>query len=272
MNEKLKNIIDNLDVIRQLYDKELIISVMDTDRVIQGVSLPKGMPQSAEIGSVFEDPTGILDEVLKKGITKHNYLPREVMGFAVEGNLVPIKDGGQVVGCLVCSYSVEDREKIKGIATEFQESITEIDNSIQGVIRGIENLFNMLAEMNQMTSNVEEDVNGAANVVNKISSNASRSNMLALNASIEAARSGESGRGFAVVATEMGKLAKDSGSSTAEIKTTLDVIASHLDVIINSIKDANEVAKSHIDSINSIRDVLRQTISLAGELQQDLKI
>lgn len=272
MNERLKNIIDNLDVIRQLYDKELIISVMDTDGVVQGLSLPKGMPPGAEIGSVFEDPTGTFDEVISKGITKHNYLPREVMGFPVEGNLVPIKDGGQVVGCLICSYSVEGRENINKIATKFQESINEIDNSIQGVIHKIENLFNMLAEMNQITSDVEEDVNGAANVVNKISSNASRSNMLALNASIEAARSGEAGRGFAVVATEMGKLAKDSETSTAEIKTTLDVIAKHLNAITNSIKEANDVAKSHIDSINSIRDVLRQTISLAEELKQDVKI
>lgn len=272
MNEKLKNIIDNLDVIRQLYDKELIISVMDADGVVQGFSLPKGMPPQSEIGSVFKDPTGTFDEVIRKGITKHNYLPKEVMGFAIEGNLVPIKDGGQVVGCLICSYSVEEREKIKEIATEFQKSIMEIDNSVKGVIQGIENLFNMLTEMNQMTSDVEKDVEEAAGVVNKISSNASRSNMLALNASIEAARSGEFGRGFTVVATEMGKLAKDSGNSTAEIKTTLDVIAKHLNVITNSIKGANDVAKNHIDSINSIRDVLKQTISLAEELKQDVKI
>ena len=90
------------------------------------------------------------------------------------------------MGCLICCYSVEDRENINKIATKFQESINEIDNYIQGVVHKMENLFNMLAEMNQMTLDVEEDVNGAANVVNKISSNASRSNMLALNASIEA--------------------------------------------------------------------------------------
>ncbi|MBD5087820.1 MAG: hypothetical protein HDT30_03235 [Clostridiales bacterium] len=81
MNERLKNIIDNLDVIRQLYDKELIISVMDTDGVVQGFSMPKGMPLGAEIGSVFEDSTGTFDEVISEGITKHNYLSREVMDF-----------------------------------------------------------------------------------------------------------------------------------------------------------------------------------------------
>lgn len=272
MNENLQYIVDNLDIIRQLYDKEVIISVMDKDKVVRGFSLPDGMPPQSEVGSVFEDPSGILDEVIAKGITKHNYLPKEVMGVPIEGNLVPIKDNGQVVGCVICSYSVEDKEKVKDIAARFQESIQEIDNSIQDVVGGIENLFSMLTNMNKMTTDVEQDVNGAAGVVNKISSNASHSNILALNASIEAARSGEAGRGFAVVATEMGKLAKDSGSSATEIKTTLSVIVSHLEAITDSIKEANDVAKSYMDSISSIKTILEQTISIACELENDIKL
>lgn len=272
MNKNLQSIVDNLDMIRQLYDKEVIISVIDKDKVVQGFSLPDGMPPQLEIGSVFEDPSGIFNEVIAKGITKHNYLPKEVMGFPIEGNLVPIKDDGQVVGCVICSYSVEGKEKVKDIAARFQESIQEIDNSIQDVVGGIENLFSMLTNMNQMTSDVEQDVNGAAGVVNKISSNASHSNILALNASIEAARSGEAGRGFAVVATEMGKLAKDSGSSATEIKTTLSVIVSHLEAITDSIKEANDVAKSYMDSISSIKGILEQTISIACELENDINL
>ncbi|MCI8306835.1 MAG: chemotaxis protein [Lachnospiraceae bacterium] len=272
MNEKLQNIIENMDIIRQLLDKDLIISVLDTDGIVQGFSLPEGIPPQFEVGSVFDDPSGTFNEVIARGVTKHNYLPKEVMGFPIEGNLVPIKDNGQVVGCIICSYSVEEREKIKDIAARFQKSIHEIDSSIQDVVGGIEKLFNMLTSMNKMTSDVEADVNEAAGVVNKISSNASHSNILALNASIEAARSGEAGRGFAVVATEMGKLAKDSGSSATEIKTTLSVIVNHLEAITDSIKEANDVAKSHIDSISSIRGVLEQTISIASELENDIKL
>ena len=126
--------------------------------------------------------------------------------------------------------------------------------------------------MNQITLDVEQDVNEAADVVNKISSNASRSNILALNASIEAARSGEAGRGFSVVATQMGKLAKDSGNSATEIKTTLSAIVSHLEAIMNSIKEANDVAKSYMDNISSIRTVLEQTVSIANELENDVKL
>lgn len=272
MNAKLQNIVDNLDIIRQLFDKELIISVLDQDGVVQGFSLPDGLPPQAEVGSVFRDPSGTFDEVIRRGITKHNYLPKEVLGYPVEGNLVPIKDGGEVVGCVICSYSVEGKERVKDIAARFQESIQGIDNSIQDVVEGIESLFQMLTTMNKMTSDVEEDVNEATGVVNNISRNASHSNILALNASIEAARSGDAGRGFAVVATEMGKLAKDSGTSATEIKKTLSVIVNHLETITESIKEANDMAKTHIDSIASIREILGDTISIARELENDIKI
>lgn len=272
MNKRLQDVVDQLDMIRQLYDKEVIISVIDKDKIVRGFSLPKGIPPQVKVGSVFEDPSGVFDEVIAEGITKHNFLPKEVMGFPVEGNLVPIKDNGQVVGCVICSYSVEDREMVKDIAVRFQKSIQEIDKSIQDVVGGIENLFNMLTDMKKMTSDVEQDVNKAADVVNKISSNASHSNILALNASIEAARSGDAGRGFAVVASEMGKLAKDSGSSAVEIKNTLSVITNHLKVIADSIKEAHNVTESYTDNISSIKNVLQQTITVADELEQDIKL
>lgn len=272
MNKNLQCIVDSLDIIRQLHDKDVIISVIDRDKVVQGFSLPQGMPPQTPVGSVFEDPSGILDQVLSRGIAKHNYLPKEVMGFPVEGNLVPVKDGGQVVGCVISSYSVEGKERVRDIAARFQESIRGIDSSIKEVIDGIEALFKMLTDMNEMTTDVEQDVREAADVVNKISSNASHSNILALNASIEAARSGEAGRGFSVVATEMGKLAKDSGTSATGIKKTLSAIESHLEAIMHSIIEANDVAKSHMDNLSSIKTELNQTISIACELENDVKL
>lgn len=116
MNKRLQDVVNQLDMIRQLYDKEVIISVIDKDKIVRGFSLPKGIPPQVKVGSVFEDPSGVFDEVIAEGITKHNFLPKEVMGFPVEGNLVPIKDNGQVVGCVICSYSVEDREMVEDIA------------------------------------------------------------------------------------------------------------------------------------------------------------
>lgn len=269
-NEKLKQVVDMLPVIRQLFAHDVYITVMDTDGIIQGFAVPDGVKPQLRVGEVFSDPTGAFQAVLRTGTKKHNCLPREIMGEAFEGELAPIKDGNEVVGCIICTYSVGTREQMADIAVKFQESVHNINNSIHTVVEGTEGLLKKLADMDELTNNVEGDVYNAVEVVNKISGNASRSNILALNASIEAARSGEHGRGFAVVATEMGKLAGDSGSSATEIKGTLHTITEHLASIISSIKGANDVAKEHMENINEIQKILDETITLAEELKQEI--
>ena len=269
-NEKLTQIVEVLPVIRQLFDKDVYITVLDRDGIIQGYTVPDGVSPMLNVGQAFHDPSGAFSEVIRSGKRKHNYLPKEVMGEAFEGELVPVKSDGKVVGCLVCTYSVDVKNQMSEIASQFQESVKEISDSIQTVIGGIGNLFNMLTEMDRMANVVEGDVNNAVEVVNNVSSNASRSNMLALNASIEAARSGEHGRGFAVVANQMGQLAKDSGGSATAIKGTLDSITNHLVGIISSIKDANNVAKEHMENVSQIQKILDQTLVLASKLEEDI--
>lgn len=271
MNKQLEQLIDNLVIIQQLFGHDVLITVMDQDRVVQGFILPDGVEPQVRVGEVFDDPSGALDKVLKTGNPQHNYLPREVLGEAYEGELVPIKDGKDIVGCIVCTYSVETKEEMAAITARFQESVKTINDSLHTLVSGIEDLFRLLTDMDEMANGVESDVHDAVEVVNKINNNASRSNILALNASIEAARSGEAGRGFAVVATEMGKLANDSGSSATEIRKTLNVTMEHLANIISSIKDANNFAEEQQGNISSVKEILGEMIVLAEKLEEDIK-
>lgn len=270
LNQKLADIIDALPIIQQLFEDDVYLMVTDDDCIVQGFSVPDGVTPQKNIGDVFVDPSGIMNEVLRTGITKHNRLPANAHGEIFDGMLVPIKDGKSVVGCIACTYSAAMKAETEKFAIQFQESVININRSIQTVVEGIENLFEMLTAMDDMTTSVEGDVHNAVDVVNKITGNASRSNILALNASIEAARSGEHGKGFAVVATEMGKLAHDSGSSASAIKTTLNTITNHLVSITSSIKDANDVAKEHLENINAIRKILDEMNTLAEKLQKDI--
>lgn len=271
LNESVKKMVDLLPFISQLFEYEVYITVMDADGVLQGFSIPEGATAKMKVGEVFHDPSGTLQEVLRTGKTAHNCLPKEVMGEPFEGVLVPIKEGTEVTGCIICTYSVEKKEQMAEITVQFQESMSSISTAIQTVVDGIASLSRMMADMSDMTNNVEGDVHNTVEVVNKISSNASRSNILALNASIEAARSGENGRGFAVVADQMGELAKDSGNSATEIKATLNTITEHLYSIISSIKEANDTAKEHLDNVSAIKDTLEQTLVLAGKLEEDIR-
>lgn len=268
MNERLQYMVDELPLLKQLFSHEVYLTVLDEKGVVQGFSVPDGVTPQLSVGEKFQDSSGALPEVLRTGVTRYNHLPRGVMGEAFEGMLVPVKDHDRVVGCITCTYSVDKEEQILAIAAKFRESVNRIDASIGMVVDSINHLFTTLKDMNETTRQVEGDVSAAVDVAGKIGSNASRSNILALNASIEAARSGEHGRGFAVVATEMGKLATDSGSSASAIKTTLQVIADHLASIVSSINDVNGMAQEHMENIKNIRDVLEETTVLAEKLEK----
>lgn len=269
MNEKLQSIVDNVEIMRLLNGKGSYMTVVDRDGYVQAYAIPDGVKPAVSVGQKFDDPTGVMNDVMRTGRAKHNVLPKEAVGAVMEGNLVPVLDGTQVVGCVICTYSVDDRKNMKGVTTQFNSSVQQVSDSLQNIVEGLEDLFDTLNQMDEMTVEVEKDVNGATDVVNKVSANASRSNILALNASIEAARSGEFGRGFAVVATEMGKLANESGNSASEIKATLNVIAGHLHTIIDSIKNANGSAQGHIESIHEMKQTLQKTIDLAAQLESD---
>lgn len=270
MSELLQKVVDILPVIHEMVPEGSFLTVLDAEGIVKGFAIPAGQQPILSVDSRMDDPSGAFSEVIRTGKKKHNFLSKEVMGEAFEGVLVPIKERGTVIGCLTYTHSEGNKTQMRDVMQEFKTSITDINKSITGVIGGIEEVFEKLSAMNAQTTDVETDVSAATDVVKKISSNASRSNILALNASIEAARSGEAGKGFAVVAAEMGKLANDSGSSAKEIDNKLDAISMHLEVIANSITDTNTAAKEHLDSISDIQNKLQSIIDLSGEMLEKI--
>ncbi|MFM2598379.1 methyl-accepting chemotaxis protein [Vibrio fortis] len=141
-------------------------------------------------------------------------------------------------------------EKIKGNAHHALQETHATDDSIQVLVTNIE-------ESQTLIDHLEEQSREINQVVTTIQGIAEQTNLLALNAAIEAARAGEHGRGFAVVASEVRELSLMTNNSTHQIETTIQGLTSGIE---------KTVAKMS-ESLDQTEHVKRQTKGVVNAIE-----
>ncbi|MBE6051243.1 MAG: chemotaxis protein [Clostridium sp.] len=189
---------------------------------------------------------------MKQGKTIHTAVPREVFGIKIEGNIVPIFDDGKVVGCITCVYSLEKLDALENSNHLMKDMIKESDDSIEHILSSSTNTVNELKEVNNFVNTLSQNLEDVYLVVDSIKGNATRTKMLALNASIEASRAGEEGKGFKIVASEMSKLSQMSTESVTNINSSLNNISKSIKNVTDSIDEINSSALKNLDLVETI--------------------
>ncbi len=143
------------------------------------------------------------------------------------------------------------REHVGSLST----GISDLGDSVMGAVKAMEQL--------------EEETQEVGSVLTVIRSIAEQTNLLALNAAIEAARAGEQGRGFAVVADEVRNLAQKTAASTAEIQQIIQRLQNSANTVLNVMTSNGEKSRASIErsiEATQLLEAIARTVNQIDEL------
>lgn len=257
--EVLSSFTDLAPYINSVTAEDMGISVIKGDRYV--AYLPaETLDLGIKVGDPIKSPA--VQRCLDTGKRIVQTFTRETSKFGVPyvACALPIKEGDQVVGCVVTTQTIATQEKVNAIAVDLAAATEELNAGMEEITSRAAGLSSTSRELEHLSKELAGATRKTDEIVSFISNVASQTNLLGLNAAIEAARVGEQGRGFGVVADEVRKLAVASSDSVKSITDSLDGIQRF---IVSLTEKIGAIDKNLVEQSSSVQEMSHASQALA---------
>ncbi|NLX61075.1 MAG: chemotaxis protein [Tissierellia bacterium] len=208
------------DYLPEFFHEDIIIGVTNTEKFIFQ-SINENIPVTVKAGDPVTEGDGMY-EAMRYGRTYSVIIPKEKFGVTYRSTTVPIRDkNGTIIGAFGIGKSLEKEVKINSLAHDLSNSLQEISKVVNQISNDIQELVNSNTKILQAAQTTKEETEKTDEILNFVNNIAKKTNLLGLNASIEAARIGKQAGGFDVIANEIRQLSMTSNDFMKEIEVIL---------------------------------------------------
>ncbi|KAB3533280.1 hypothetical protein F8154_10925 [Alkaliphilus pronyensis] len=254
-------------LMNQLHGRDMAVAICDTENYIAYCSGEK-LSFPVKPGDKVKEGAAIYQAMkLKKRVVRN--MGKELFGFPYIAIAIPIEEEGRIIGGVCFLESIEQQSLLLGMAETLHNEITQLQASTQEIEAQSQQLMSAGVGLVEAVEKVKSDTDASQNITLMIKKISDQTNLLGLNASIEAARLGELGRGFNVVAGEIRKLALSTKESTDKIDSIVKGLKNNSQWMDEKATSVEDAAKAQVSSIEQIREGIQLLYGLIEKMRAE---
>lgn len=211
---------------------------------------------------------GATKQALEVGNRIVRVIPKEksALGQAYVACAMPIKENGKTVGCVTTTQSISAMDKVSTAAESLAASSDNLSTGVTSVADKAKEVAQTCSRLQALGDKLSGVAKTTDEIVSFIRSVAGQTNLLGLNAAIEAARVGDAGRGFGVVADEVRKLAVASSESVNRITNSLTEMHETIRALTQEISSIEGSVSIQEDSMEELAAAVQTLHAMASQL------